>query len=158
MRLATLTLLALAPSAMRAQDLTALHVGDRVRVLIPEAAAQREVPVLRRFSLRGNVTRVNADSLFLSIPGTVGDVGVPRGSIRRLDRSRGVPSRAVSGLGRGLGMAIFSGGLAAMTFDSRSLWGASTREDAAIRGATFGASIGFIHGVFFPTERWRRVR
>lgn len=141
-----------------AQDLSSLRTGERVRVIIPEAFAQPEVPGVGRHSLRGNVSRVVADSLFLSIPGTAGELGIARASIKRIDRSRGVPSRPISAIRRGLATAVVVGGFAALTFDLPSHWDANSRGDAALRAAAFGGSVGLVHGALFPTERWRRLR
>jgi len=102
-----------APATLAAQFPSSLESGTRVRLWLPEAHRQAEGPV-RRQLLRGTITALSADTLELSIPGTVGSIAVPRASIRRLEVSRG-SSRAASAVERAVGGAI--GGAVARAFD-----------------------------------------
>ena len=159
MRAVIVTVLILAGNSLAfGQGLATLQPGERVRILIPEEAAQAETPVMHRFSIRGNVSRVVSDTLFVRIPGTMGDLSIPRSSIREVFRSRGVPSRPVSGFRRAIGIGLLTGIYTGLTYGQVSDWGASDRTDAAMRGAAFGAIVGFMHGFLMPTERWKRVR
>jgi hypothetical protein len=47
---------------------------------------------------------------------------------------------------------------AGLTSGMREKSGVTNRREAIALGAGFGASVGFLHGFIFPTERWRRVR
>jgi len=134
----------------RAQFSADVQRGQRVRVWVPESYAQANSPA-HRLLLRGTVDDVAADTLRLSVPGTLGALAIPRASIRRLDISRGKPSRIASMLERGIGGAIVTGLVFAATqYDSN--W------DAALAGAAWGGGIGAAFGLVWPTERWRRLR
>lgn len=122
--------------------------GTRVRVWIPEAHRQEGGP-WRRQLLRGTVALVSADTLRLSVPGTEGTLAVPCQSIRRLDISRGRPSRVASAIERAFAFAVV-GAISTALNDGE--WRAA--DEGAAWGAGVGAAIGFI----LPTERWRRVR
>jgi len=87
-------------SALFAQFPAEVGVGARVRVWVPEAHRQSEGPAHRQM-LRGTVAAVAPDTLHLSIPGAIGTVAIPRVAVRRLQVSRGWPSRpAVPSSGR----------------------------------------------------------
>jgi hypothetical protein len=133
--------------------------GTRIRVWIPEVHVQAQGP-WRRQQLRGTVMSVTPDTLRMSVPGTDGTLAVARQSIRRLDISRGRPSRAASAIERAFAGAIVGAISVALDNDPRgSEWPHYSREwRAAEEGAKWGAAIGAIMGFVLPTERWRRVR
>ncbi len=147
------------PAAVRAQFPEDVQVGTRVRVWLPEAYAQEEGPA-RRQLLRGAVAAVGVDTLRLSIPGAYSALAIPRTSVRRLEVSRGYPSRAESALERAAGGAIGGAILWALMNDPRRSGGPHYRRDwrAAGVGAAWGAGIGAGIGFLFPHEQWRRVR
>ena len=147
-----------APSALLAQFPADVRAGARVRVWIPEAHRQSEGPA-RRQLLRGNIESVASDTIYLSIPGTAGTVAVPRATMRRLQVSRG-PSRAASAFERAAGGAAGGAITYALMNDPRRRGGPHYRTDwrAAGVGASWGAGIGFVTGLLFPHEHWRRVR
>lgn len=153
-----LPILLLVARVAGAQGYAALEPGERVRVMIPEARAQQETATLHRFSFRGNVSRIQADTIFLHVPGTTGEVGVPFALVRGVYRSRGVPSRPVSGLRQAFGAAAIGALYAGLTYGLDENRSATNRREAIALGAGFGAGVGFLHGLIFPTERWRRVR
>ena len=151
--------LAASPAALRAQFPADVRVGTRVRVWLPEAYRQEEGP-LRRQLLRGSVQAVAGDTLLVTIPGAVGPVSIPRLSMRRLEVSRGRPSRPVSAVERAVGGAIGGAITWALMNDPRRSGGPHYRTDwrAAGVGAAWGGGIGAAVGFLFPHEGWRRVR
>ena len=132
--------------------------GERVRIHLPEAVAQPENPVVNRLAIRGTVSRWGHDTLFVHIPGTQGELAVPRAAMLGLYRSRGVPSRPASGIRRAIGFGLMAGLYTGLSYGSASKWGVNHRSDAILIGLGFGATVGFLHGALFPTERWTRVR
>jgi hypothetical protein len=85
---------------------------------------------------------------------------VARPSIRRLDVSRGKPSRAASAFERAVGGAIVGAISVALDNDpDGKRWPHYSRDwRAADEGAKWGAAFGATLGFIFPTERWRRLR
>ena len=146
------------PSAVHAQFPAEVAVGARVRVWVPEPFRQDEGPP-RRQLLRGTVASVTPDTLRLSIPSAVGTVAIPRGSVRRLQVSRG-QSRAASAVEGAFGGAAGGAITWALMNDPRRSGGPHYRTDwrAAGVGAAWGAGIGAVAGMIFPHEQWRRVR
>lgn len=154
-----LLLLAFNPVVATAQFPDAVQSGTRIRVWVPEPYMQEQGP-WRRQQLRGTVTSVMPDTLRLSVPGTEGTLAVARRSIRRLDISRGRPSRVASAVERAFAGAIVGAITVVLDNDPRgSEWPHYSREwRAAEEGAKWGAAIGATLGFILPTERWRRVR
>jgi hypothetical protein len=150
---------AAAPERAIAQDVPTVLGGARVRIWLPEAHLQERGP-WRRQLLRGSVVSTTTDTLRLSVPGTIGELAIPRASITRIDISRGRPSRAASAVERAISGAIvgaISQGIRNDPYGSE--WPAYSRDwRAAEEGAKWGAAFGAIVGMAFPTERWRRVR
>lgn len=153
--LATLTLL---PSVASAQFPERVQPGVRVRVWLPEAYQQEGGP-WRRQLLRGTVASVADDTLRLTVPGTAGTLAVPRLGIRRIDVSKGPPSRVASAVERAIGFAIGGAIVAALENDPNSTEWPNYRRTwrAAEEGAKWGAALGAAVGFVFPTERWRRL-
>lgn len=152
--LASLVLATARPLA--AQFPTGVAVGSRVRVMLPDSLRQVWGPRVQW--LHGGVEAVNTDTLYLRVHATASPVAIPRKSIKRMERSVGVPTRVESGI-RGafagafwLGVIALVGQRAAKT-DPYSFWNEEIRE-----GVVAGALIGFSFGAIFPTERWRRIR
>jgi hypothetical protein len=154
-----LLLVAFTPVVANAQFPEGVGSGTRVRVWVPEAYMQEQGP-WRRQQLRGTVASVATDTLYLSVPGTEGTLAVARQSIRRLDVSRGRPSRVASAIERAFGGAIVGAISVALKNDPYgSEWPNYSRDwRAAEEGAKWGAAIGAAVGFILPTERWRRVR
>jgi hypothetical protein len=134
---------------LAAQFPTDVAVGSRVRVVLPDSVRQQWGPSVQW--LRGDVAALSSDTLYLQLQGAAAPVPIRRATIRRIDRSLGVPSRAESAL-RGALMGAFWVALFSAV-DQRG----EIEEDLA-QGAAIGAGIGFVFGGIFPTERWRRVR
>lgn len=147
------------PLPAMAQLAGRVQQGERVRVWLPESYLQDNGP-WRRQLLRGTVTSVSSDTLYLSVPGASGTLAVARPSIRRLDISRGRPSRVASAFERALAGAVVGAIATVIDNDPRgSEWPHFSREwRAAEEGAKWGAAFGAAVGFVFPTERWRRVR
>ena len=151
--------LSASPRVLHAQFPSIVETGTRVRAWIPEERRQQDGPT-RRLVMRGTVESIAGDTLRISIPGTAGILAVPRTSLRRLDVSRGEPSRVASGLERAVSGAIGGAVTMAIANDPDRSSGPSYRTDwqAAGVGAAWGAGIGAAIGLVFPHERWRRVR
>lgn len=147
------------PAVADAQFPEAVQAGTRIRVWIPEPYLQEQGP-WRRQQLRGTVASVTPDTLRLAVPGTDGTLAVARQSIRRLDISRGRPSRVASAFDRAFAGAIVGAIAVALDNDPQgSRWPHYSRDwRAAEEGAKWGAAIGAAVGFILPTERWRRVR
>ncbi len=131
--------------------------GVRVRLLLPDSVRQAPLQP-RQQALLGTVVRIGGDSLYVAVPGSAGALAVPRGSLRGLSVSRGVPSRPESALWQGLGWAV--GG--ALTFlIAHQMDDDEERFDSAGEAAAVGAGIGFgigaLLGAISPSERWRRI-
>ena len=154
-----LILATLLPGVANAQFPEAVRSGIRIRVWVPEPYMQEQGP-WRRQQLRGTVASLTPDTLHVSVPGTEGTLAVARQSIRRLDISRGRPSRVASAVERAFAGAIVGAITAVLQNDPRgSEWPHYSREwRAAEEGAKWGAAIGAAIGFILPTERWRRVR
>ena len=153
-------LLALTSGVASAQLSERVQAGERVRVWVPETWLQRDQSPWRRQLRRGTVASSTADTLHLAVPGTGGTLSIARSSIKRLDVSRGRPSRTASAIERAFGGAIVGAITVALDNDpAGKRWPHYSRdwraaEEGAKWGAAFGAALGFI----FPTERWRRVK
>ncbi len=156
--LAIATGLIASPAALQAQFPSDVQVGSRVRIWLPEPHRQQDGPWNRQL-LRGYVESVTPDTLRLTVPGAFGAVAVPRASMRRLELSRGEPSRVASAFERAVGGAIGGAILWAVTNDSRNASGPNYQSDweAAGVGAAWGAGAGALVGIIFPHERWRRL-
>ncbi|MFL5562989.1 MAG: hypothetical protein ACJ79K_16070 [Gemmatimonadaceae bacterium] len=147
-----------APSSLAAQFPASVQPGTRVRVSVVEPFRQMDGPLHRQL-LRGTVQSADAGALRLTIPGTTGTLDIARGSVRRLEISRGV-SRPASMVERAVGGAIATAVTFALMNDPKRTGGPTYRTDwrAAGVGAAWGGGIGAVLGLVFPHESWRRVR
>jgi hypothetical protein len=147
------------PSVLHAQFPADVQVGARVRVWVPEPYRQSAGPA-RRQLLRGTVASLTTDTIQLSIPGTVGTVAIPLVEMRRLQVSRGRPSRLASAFERVVGGAVGGAVTWALANNLHHPGGPRYRSDwrAAGEGAAWGGGIGAAVGLLFPHEQWRRVR
>lgn len=147
----------LLPLVAAAQFPSDVQPGTRVRVWVPEPTRQEQPPE-RRQLLRGTVESIDGSSLRLRVPGTVNALVIPRGSVRRLDVSRGV-SGGASMIERAAGGAMGGAILFGLLNDPKRTGGPHYRTDwrAAGVGAAWGAGIGAAVGLIWPYERWRRV-
>jgi hypothetical protein len=132
-------------------------VGTRLRVALPDSLPQ--VWGFREQWVRGEVAALAADTLYLRLAGTASPVAIGRSSIKRLDRSLGVPTPPESALRGAVSWGIL-GALWGVLLRSTSSedWRDRSVGEAAALGAGIGAGAGFILGALFPTERWRRIR
>ena len=146
-------------ATLRAQLPPEVQVGSRVRVWLPEPNRQIDGP-MRRQLLRGTLEEVDDDTLRLVVPGVAGEVAIPRASVRRLDVSRGRPSRLGSAFERAFGGALLGAVFWGAMNDPGRFDGPHYKADwrAAGVGAAWGAGIGAAIGIVWPHEQWRRVR
>jgi hypothetical protein len=153
--LATSLVLVTAPSV--GAQLPTDIAGSRVRVVLADSLRQQWAPSTQW--LRGTVTGVAPDRLYLRLPNTEASVPIRRDAIRRLDRSLGVPNRPESALRGAVAGAFWGAIFLGLVRAADEPWGSSRAFwDEVGEGAAVGAGIGFVMGTIFPTERWRRVR
>ena len=132
-----------------AQFPTDVAVGSRVRVMLPDSLRQVWGPRVQW--VHGGVEALNTDTLYLRVHATASPVAIPRTSIKRMERSIGVPPRIESGVRSALFGAFWLGMMSLVGEDS--VWNDETADVVA-----GGAVVGFTLGAIFPTERWRRIR
>jgi hypothetical protein len=132
-----------------------LHSGQPTSRLVPELQYQ-EGGGRRGHLIRGRVSSLATDTLYVAVTDSVGPLAIPQTLIQRLDLSRGVPSRGEGALRSGL----ISGVAWALSFALAA--GISDNDDvnageAALIGGGVGLSIGAVFGAAYPRERWKRV-
>jgi hypothetical protein len=155
--LAVTTMLATVTPAALAQHDDALRVGARYRVTLPKYPDRPgpQLPLDRQ--LAGELVERRADTLVLRPHPATGTVTVAVAAIDRLEVSRGV-SRAASAFENAFGGAV-AGALAGWSLYNSGLRGTNFHKPWQAVGisAATGAAGGFIGGLLFPVERWRRV-
>jgi hypothetical protein len=143
-------------SSLAAQWPAGIAPGARVQVRLPEL--QYQVGGRRGQLVRGRVTALTPDSLYLAITDSLGPVAIPRHLIERLAYSRGVPSRVSSAARRGL----FAGAATALLFavlnEMDEQPSRASTGSAALVGAGVGLTTGAVLGAIYPHERWKGVR
>jgi hypothetical protein len=141
---------------LTAQWPSAVAPGTRVRARLPES--QYQADERRGLLIRGRITSLVADTLYLAVTDSLGPLPIPRSFVQRLEISRGVPSRGVSALERGLltGLSGALTGLIAYGIDDEPD-GTAAGTGALVLGGV-GLVIGSISGALHPRERWKRVR
>jgi hypothetical protein len=113
---------------------------------------------VRGHLIRGRVTALSGDTLYLAVTDSLGPLAIPRSLIQRLDVSRGVPSRGLSALQRG----VLSGALGALT--GLLVFGIDDEPDgieageAALVYGGVSFALGSVLGAVFPHERWKRLQ
>lgn len=142
-------------STLAAQWPAEIAPGTRVRVKLPER--QYQFDGFRGHLVRGRVTALSPDTLYMAVADSIGPLAVPRSLIDQLALSRGVPSRTESALKRGIPSAALSAlllwGLAEL--DGASGWDGG---EAALIGAGVGFASGVIFGAIYPRERWKSLK
>jgi hypothetical protein len=149
-------LLAVAPPA-RAQESESLQLGARYRVRLPRLPDLEGPQFPNGRMLTGELVAQRADSLVLRPHPSTGSIAVPLTAVERLERSRGI-SRAASAVEGAIGGAVAGAlfGLLLYEFDVRGT-GFNTRWQAVGTTAGNAAIGGFVAGLLFPAERWKRV-
>jgi len=130
-----------------------LRTGSRVRLRLPEREFQFMGP--RGQSIRGTVAQLAPDTLYLRLGDSVGTVAIPRTLVRRLDLSRGVPSRISSAARTGVVWGVVYAIVAALYVDHSSS-SLSDTERATIGGGV-GLTLGAVFGAIYPVERWKHL-
>jgi len=157
-RIIDLLLLAgvLYPRQLAAQWPPEMTAGARVQVRLPEV--QYQSGGRRGHLIRGRVTALAPDTLYLAITDSLAPFPVPRRLIQRLEYSRGVPSRLESGARRGLITGAAYALLLALWNESDDDPDGTSTGTAALVGGGVGLVLGGVVGAIFPIERWKRVR
>lgn len=146
---------AFVPCTAAAQVQDRLEQGTRIRVwLAPQSRAVEGAA--REQRIRGTLSSFTSDSLTVSIHPEAAPLTIAWPGVKRLDRSRGVPSPLESALWRGVQMAALGAVEFAILDRSESRFG-STGKAMLVGGAT-GAGVGMALGLLFPQERWSRIR
>ena len=127
--------------------------GARVRVQLPER--QYQADSYHGHLLRGRVAALTADTLYLAVTDSLGPLAIPRSLVKRVDFSRGVPSRGVSAIRRGVGSGI---GGALVGWLIGALDDDIDNGDAALIGGAIGFGTGALFGALLPHERWKRLK
>ena len=141
---------------LRAQWPPEIIQGVRVQVQLPEVQFQ---PAARRgHLLRGRVAALTADTLYLAVTDSVGRLAIPRPLIKRLEYSRGVPSRGSSALVRGLQSGAAMALLLVLWNELDEGSDRTSAGTAALVGGSVGFATGAVFGALRPQERWRRAR
>jgi len=127
--------------------------GTRVQVRLPEAQHQAGQ---QGHLLRGRVSSLAEDTLYLAVADSLGPLAIPRSFVKRLEISRGAPSRGISALLGGL----IGGAFGAATFYLVTVISPNGGDsgDAALVGGAIGLGLGGLSGALWPQERWKRVR
>lgn len=149
------------PVALHAQaELDSLAPGTRVRIFLPDSLRQPGQSGSPALLLRGTLTRQRADTLFLALAPGVGEVAVTRGALRRVDVSRGMPSRLESAGAEAVRVGLLYALLSTITYVTRTDDGTADRLSYPQHvGVSVGLGFvtGGIVGAIWPRERWRRV-
>jgi hypothetical protein len=146
--------IALVLSAPIATAQQSVPVGARVSVVVAESRRQADHRFSPGLSMRGEVTQVTAESLWIRPSHATGTVSMSKGGIVRMYRSRGAPNRLAGFAIEGAAGAVV-GAVAGFLFHDTFN---TTRGKAASQGAAITGAVGAITGAFWPVEYWRRVR
>jgi hypothetical protein len=154
--LALLLLVAVAPSRLGAQDLSALREGQRIRVDL--LLAERSI-VRRQYAqpVTGTLTAVRGDTLRIAVHPSAAAVHVPQSAVRALYVSRGRPGRLEGALRSAMLPAVLGGALGALSASVGSTTSARAPAEAALRRAVTAAVITGMIGAIAPRERWQRL-
>lgn len=144
-----------------AADLTAQWPADvtpdtRVQARLPETQYQIDGP--RGQLIRGRIAALAPDTLYLAVTDSLGPLAIPRALVQRLQISKGVPSRGVSALQRGVLLGASSALLALVAFGIDDEPDGTDSGTAALVLGGVGVVVGSVLGALYPRERWKRVR
>jgi hypothetical protein len=132
-----------------------LRPDVRIQVTVPEAQYQHQEP--RGLRLRGRLAQLSADTLYLRVADSLSPLAIPRGWIRHVAISRGVPTRVASAARQGflwgaIGALEFAGIFAIANSSDLSA------GEAALVGGGLGLALGSTFGALYPAERWHRLQ
>jgi hypothetical protein len=142
-------------SSATAQWPDSLRSGTRIGITLVDTRRFEELGRRQRF-LTGRLEGKSSDTLYVRVTDSLPAIPVPHDAVRRLYVSRGVPSRLRSGVRTG----IIHGALSAVITTAMSEIGGDGRStgEAFLEGGAIGLGGGFLMGVIFRRERWRRVQ
>jgi hypothetical protein len=146
----------LAVEAAGAQWPTQVTPGARVQVRLPEI--QYQFNWTRGQPIRGRVKSLASDTLYLAVGDSLGPLAVPRRLIKRLEYSKGVPSRVASATKQGLISAAGFALVAALINEAGDEPHKNSTGDVALVWGGVGLVTGAVLGAIFPVERWKKVR
>jgi hypothetical protein len=132
-----------------------LAPGVRVRARLPEA--QYQVDGSRGHLVRGRIMALAPDTLYLAVTDSLGTLAIPRSLIQRVDISRGIPSRGLSALQRGVLSGVTSALAALIAFGINDEPDGIDSQTAALVWGGVGLVGGSVFGALYPRERWKRV-
>jgi hypothetical protein len=144
-------LAALPASGGRAQSVTGLEPGARVRVAAEAVAPKRMV---------GTLVRLDADSMQLRLSDVDELARVPREAITKVEISRGRRSRGRGALyGALAGLAVGAGAvLATPRCEEPDCWEIFSKGEGAALVGGLGAGLGALVGLAIPPgEKWESV-
>lgn len=147
------TLLQVVPSPSAAQWPAGVSAGARVQVRLPEI--QFQASARRGHLIRGRITALTPDTLYLAVTDSVGPLPLPRSLIQRLELSRGVPSRGASALRQGLLSGAITAAMLALFEGINDEPDGIDAGEAALIGGGVGLVSGAVIGAIFPRERWK---
>jgi hypothetical protein len=145
-----------AATNLTAQWPAELAPGARVRARLPEA--QYQVDGSRGHLVRGRIMALAPDTLYLAVTDSLGPLAIPRSLIQRIDISRGLPSRGLSALQRGVLSGVTSALAALIAFGINDEPDGIDAQTAALVWGGVGAVGGSVFGALYPRERWKRVQ
>jgi hypothetical protein len=146
----------LSPCCLTAQQLSGVEPGHRVRLtLMPDPGTDRVTQIV------GTLIRLGPDSIAVYDQERLAVVAAALGAARRLEASRGRPSRA----GRGALIGLAAGGIAAGLIvcaaedcsSSGGDFGGVVVGILGVGGGLAGAGVGALVGAMIRPERWETI-
>jgi hypothetical protein len=150
------SLLALAPTIVRAQSLASLSTGTRIRIDLPTADRSR-FHRERMQSVVGTLETARADTLLLVVRSGADPLRIPHAAVRKLYVSGGRPPRWRAALDGALLPALITATLSAAAGSIHRKEGDPSPGQMAVSSAAWAAASGALLGAWSPKERWRPI-
>ncbi len=144
------------PIVVRAQSITSVTPGVRVRIDLPAADRVR----WRRDhaqSVVGTLVAMHGDTVVLSVRDGQPPVRVPIGSIHSAYVTHGRPARWQAALTGAVAPALIAAGLTAASMSIHRGRGDPSIGAAAASSAAWAGASGALVSAWSPKERWKRV-